>query len=179
MILQKGKLLIRKLKDSDKQLLVKWLSNPMVLKYYEGRDCLHDLEMVNEHFYSRKGDQVTGCIVEYDGTEIGFIQFYQIDDAEREEYGYTDMSETIYGTDQFIGEIDYWNQGIGTFVVRSMADFLMEKKAADRIVMDPQICNNRAISCYEKCKFNKVKLLPKHERHEGEWRDCWLMEYRK
>lgn len=179
MILQKGKLLVRTLRDTDKQLLVKWLSDPKVLQYYEGRDRPHDLEMVNEHFYNRTDDQVTGCIVEYDGAEIGFIQFYSIDDAEKEEYGYTGLAETIYGTDQFIGETDYWNQGIGKILVASMVEFLINEKAADRVVMDPQACNKRAISCYEKCDFKKVKFLLEHEKHEGELRDCWVMEYKK
>ncbi|MEH1834506.1 MAG: GNAT family protein [Nostoc sp.] len=34
--------------------------------------------------------------------------------------------------------------------------------------------NPRAIRCYEKCGFVKVKLLPAHELHEGEYSDCWL-----
>ena len=43
---------------------------------------------------------------------------------------------------------------------------------------DPQAWNERAIRCYEKCGFKKVKLLPKHELHEGEYRDCWQIEYK-
>lgn len=35
----------------------------------------------------------------------------------------------------------------------------------------------RAIRCYEACGFRKVKRLPAHELHEGQWKDCWLMEY--
>lgn len=26
----------------------------------------------------------------------------------------------VYGTDQFIGEVEYWNKGIGTLLVRAM-----------------------------------------------------------
>ncbi|WP_309138169.1 GNAT family N-acetyltransferase [Priestia megaterium] len=53
----------------------------------------------------------------------------------------------------------------------------MYKKHSEKIVLDPQAWNQRAIACYEKCGFKKVKYLPKHEYHEGELRDCWLMEY--
>ncbi|MDO6782400.1 GNAT family N-acetyltransferase, partial [Marinovum sp. 1_MG-2023] len=64
-------------------------------------------------------------------------------------------------------------------LVRSMVDYLLEKKRADRVIMDPQRTNSRAIRCYEKCGFKKVRILPKHEFHEGELRDCWLIEFNR
>jgi len=177
MIFQRDALVVRELVESDKEKLAKWLSDPRVLEYYEGRDRPHDIEMVTKHFYNRKNEEITGCIVEYEGKEIGYIQFYPLEEDEKIEYGYADSPETIYGTDQFIGEVSYWNKGIGKQLVSSMIDFLMREKGADRVVMDPQSWNARAIACYEKCGMKKVKLLPKHEIHEGELRDAWLMEY--
>lgn len=59
-----------------------------------------------------------------------------------------------------------------------MIDFLIKEKGADRVVVDPQTWNKRAISCYEKCNLKKVNFLPKHEIHEGELRDSWLLEYK-
>lgn len=49
----------------------------------------------------------------------------------------------------------------------------------DKIVMDPQAWNERALRVYEKGGFVKKKYLEKHEMHEGELRDCWLIEYAK
>ena len=98
---------------------------------------------------------------------------------EKSTYGYGSATEIIYGMDQFFGESAYWNKGIGTRLVRSMVKYLIEEKGADRIVMDPQTWNERAIRCYEKCGFEKVKFLPKRELHEGEYRDCWLMEWKE
>ena len=83
----------------------------------------------------------------------------------------------VYGTDQFIGEAEYWNKGIGTQLMQSMLAYLINEKQARKVVMDPQSWNLRAIFCYEKCGFQKIKLLEKHEQHEGQMRDCWLMEY--
>ena len=65
-------------------------------------------------------------------------------------------TEIIYGTDQFFGEPSYWNKGIGTRLVSAMVKYLIEEKGANRIVMDPQTWNERAIRCYEKCGFEKV-----------------------
>ncbi|MCJ8005945.1 GNAT family N-acetyltransferase [Lederbergia wuyishanensis] len=175
MLFQNDKLVVRTLTLEDHLLLVKWLSDPIVLEYYEGRDNSFSEEMVLKKFYSRN-DETNRCILEYEGIPIGYIQYYQLDDEDFKEYGYCE-TKTIYGMDQFIGESDYWNRGIGKLLVRSMVQFLVEAKQAEKIVMDPQTWNERAIHCYEKCGFKKVKLLPKHELHEGEYRDCWLIEY--
>ncbi|SDZ83275.1 aminoglycoside 6'-N-acetyltransferase [Thalassobacillus cyri] len=173
---QNGYLKVRKLEEKDDHLLAKWLSDPSVLEFYEGRDNPFDLARVNKVFYAPQ-DVVDKCIVEFDSNEIGYIQFYQLDEETKKEYGYE--NEHVYGTDQFIGEVEYWNKGIGTLLVSSMVNFLMEHKKAARVVMDPQTRNTRAIKCYEKCGFKKVKLLPSRELHEGEYKDCWLMEYRE
>lgn len=176
MIVQNGSLKIRKLEVKDNVLLEKWLSDPAVLEFYEGRDNPFDLEKVNEIFYSEDDDEVK-CMVEFDGVEIGYIQFYLIEDETKNEYGYSD--ERIYGTDQFIGNVEYWNKGIGTLLVTTMVNYLIHEKKADRVVMDPQVRNTRAIRCYEKCGFKKVKILPKRELHEGKYQDCWLIEYKR
>lgn len=175
-VYQVGKLAVRLLQTEDEQLLVKWLSDPEVLQYYEGRDQPHDLELVRAHFYNQD-DEAARCVVEYDGRPIGYIQFYELETEERAKYGYADHGEIIYGTDQFIGETDCWNRGIGSQLVKSMTAYLIQEKHARKIVMDPQAWNERALSCYEKCGFKRVKKLPQHELHEGQMRDCWLIEY--
>ncbi|MDN8592608.1 GNAT family N-acetyltransferase [Paenibacillus sp. 11B] len=176
LIYELNEITVRLLDEQDEQHLVRWLSDPAVLQYYEGRDQPHDLNLVREHFY-REDDTAHRCMVEYEGKPIGYIQFYELEEEERNEYGYADRDEIIYGTDQFIGEADYWNRGIGTQLVQSMLAYLVNEKQARKVVMDPQSWNERAISCYEKCGFRKVRLLPEHELHEGQMRDCWLMEY--
>lgn len=174
MLYQHGNLAVRMMKKSDRFILAKWLSDPTVLEFYEGRDKPFSIEKVDEKFFG-KNDDVSDCIVEYDGIEIGYIQFYPLGKEERKLYGYA--SETSYGMDQFIGETAYWGQGIGTALVKSMVHYLIEEKITRRVVMDPQLRNERALRCYEKCRFKKVKLLLNHELHEGVYEDCWLIEY--
>lgn len=169
------KLIVRSLENKDKGLIVKWLSDDKVLKYYEGRDNPFDEKMVEEKFYS-EDSEVTRGIIEFSNIPIGYIQFYLIDEEERREYGYEAFKGGIFGTDQFIGETKYWGQGIGKELMKAMINFLIKEKAAHKIVLDPQTWNERAIKCYEKSGFVKVKILPKHELHEGELKDCWLME---
>jgi aminoglycoside 6'-N-acetyltransferase len=166
---------VRKIELHDQLTLVTWLTDPRVLEFYGGRDRPHDLELVREQFYIE--DHEMRCIVEYNNKPIGYIQYYQIDQIDRTEYGYFNYHEKIYGTDQFIGEAIYWNQGIGTKLVNSMIDFLVKHEKADKIIMDPQTWNKRAVACYTKCGFKIMKVLEKHEKHEEQMKDCYLMEY--
>ncbi|WP_311285087.1 GNAT family N-acetyltransferase [Rossellomorea marisflavi] len=80
-------------------------------------------------------------------------------------------------TDQFIGDSRYWNKGVGTLMIKAMVEYFMLEKGLHRLVMDPMTWNRRAIRCYEKCGYSKARILPQNELHEGEWHDCWLMEY--
>lgn len=175
MLFQKGKLKVRRLEEKDQGLLVKWLSDPVVLEFYEGRDNVFDLEKVQEVYYDGDDTIVRG-IIEFDGTEIGYVQYYPLDSAAKESFGY-DKNSIVYGTDQLIGEVDYWNKGIGKVLVKAVVEHVVKTAHADKVVMDPQEWNVRAIRCYEKCGFEKVKLLPEHELHEGEYKNCWLVEY--
>jgi hypothetical protein len=70
---------------------------------------------------------------------------------------------------------NYWNQGIGTKILSTLVNYLFAELQAEKIVIDPNVRNTRAIRCYEKCGSEKVKILPKHELHEKEYRDSWLM----
>ena len=176
MVVKSERLALRELIADDKYVLAKWLSDPEVLQFYEGRDRPMDLAQVEEDFFGEADDE-TRCLILYEEKPIGYMQFYPIGEEERSIYGYLNQTEILYGMDQFIGETEYWNRGIGTQLVEMIVSYLLTEKNVDRIVMDPQTWNERAIRCYEKCGFKKVKLLPKHEWHEGEYRDCWLIEY--
>ncbi|MFP7478269.1 GNAT family N-acetyltransferase [Terribacillus saccharophilus] len=172
----RNSLAIRPLHIIDISLLAKWLSNPEILFYYEGRDNAFDKEKARKVFFNPL-DPAQKCIFSYKEKPIGYVQYYELDVDEKTEFGYLGKQQ-IYGMDQFIGETAYWNKGIGTLLVQTMVQLLKKEKQAEMIVMDPQAWNERAIRCYEKGGFQKVKVLPKHEWHEGSYRDCWLMEWR-
>lgn len=154
----------------------KWLSDRLVLEFYEGRDYPFHAEKVYQTFFE-PDDSVVRCIVLYKDSAIGYIQYY-LADKEIRKVGHYGPSKIVYGMDQFIGEATYWNQGIGTLLIKSMIVFLKKQLQADVIVMDPQIENKRALRCYEKCGFSPVTVLPAHEWHEGKYRDCLLIENR-
>ncbi|MBI4305406.1 MAG: GNAT family N-acetyltransferase [Chloroflexi bacterium] len=176
-----GRVVIRKMNDSptDYVLMAKWLSDPAVLEWYEGRDRVFDLKQVKAKFSPRAlgQDRVAPCIFELADVAIGYVQFYPLDDAEVIEYGLS-RQDVSFGIDLFIGNPALWGRGIGPRVLRALTRHLVRERGATALILDPQVANSRAIRAYEKAGFVKQKLLPGHEFHEGEHRDCWLMVWR-
>ena len=177
-------LTIRKMNDcmKDYMLMSKWLSDPVVLQYYEGRDNPFDLSRVMEHYGPRtRGEEdVIPCIIEYNEKAIGYIQYYRADGEGSviEERPCREMLSTYvnpYGIDLFIGETDCWSKGIGTMAVRLLVGHLLGNHIADVVLIDPQTWNTKAIRCYEKCGFTPIAVLEKKELHEGEYRDNLVM----
>ncbi|OWA33458.1 GNAT family N-acetyltransferase [Saccharibacillus sp. O16] len=166
---------LRTLQPQDASLLLSWLTDPAVLEWYEGRDQSFDAERVQEDFYEDPGEE-TACILMAEGRDIGYLQFYPLEEEERELYGYGNTASVIYGMDQFIGEAGARDRGMGTRAIAAVTDYLFRERGADKIVMDPQVRNQRALRVYEKNGFVPVKLLKHREMHEGELQDCWLME---
>ncbi|MDO3410512.1 GNAT family N-acetyltransferase [Saccharibacillus sp. CPCC 101409] len=170
---------LRTLEPGDERLLLKWLTDPLVLEWYGGRDQPYDSERVREDFYDEdSGEEVRGIVL-HEGRPIGYMQFYPLEDEERGEYGYSGDPSVIYGMDQFIGEPDCRDRGIGSRLIAEAANYLFTEKRADKLVMDPQVRNERALRVYEKNGFVRVKRLESRELHEGVYEDCWLIEKKR
>jgi aminoglycoside 6'-N-acetyltransferase len=181
MLIDNGEIAIRLMQDEiyDYELMAKWLTDEKVLEFYEGRNNLFPLERIIETYkpLTTEDDPVVPCLFYYQRVPIGYLQYYALNDlleTDRQMY-YLDKTNNVYAIDLFIGETKYWNQGIGTKVLKAIVKYLFEVSQADKIVIDPHVSNTRAIRCYEKCGFVKVKLLTAHELHEEEYSDCWLM----
>ena len=178
MLFQKENLLVRYVTKDDAPIISKWLTDPEVLQCYEGRDNPQSVEKVLDHFINNPNSNEKRCLVELNEIPIGYIQMYPVDSEWKALYGYEE-SQNVWGMDQFIGEPLFWGKGIGTNLVQAAITYIIESLGAEAIVMDPRVNNERAISCYEKCGFKKVKILKKHELHEGKLEDCWMMEYKQ
>jgi aminoglycoside 6'-N-acetyltransferase len=181
MIIKNDKIMIRQMQDEmhDYQLMAKWLTDEKILEFYEGRDNPFPLERIIETYKPQVigDDPVIPCLIYYEELPIGYIQYCLLDNlSERDRQAYCmDETNNVYAIDLFIGEANYWNQGIGTKILSALINYIFEELQADKIVIDPHLRNTRAIRCYEKCGFEKVKILPKHELHEGKYQDSWLM----
>ena len=176
--IKKENIKIRTLTEYDLPLMLKWLTDERVLEYYGGRDKKYTPEIIKEHYTEKWKGEIIRVIIEYESIPIGYGQIYQMYDELYDEYQYSNNNETVYGMDQFIGEPEYWNKGIGTQYIKIMLDYLRKEKNVDAVILDPHKNNTRAIRCYEKAGFMIIKELPQHEMHEGIKEDCYLMEYR-
>ncbi len=169
---------LRLLTEQDKNFLLKWLTDERVLNFWEGKSAVFDLDRIKEDFYSEENGLIR-TIIEYQGQPIGYCQMYVLDKESMKEYDYKSTKKVIYGVDQFIGEPEFWGKGIGTDFMKLVLSYLFNDKSANAVILDPHADNKRAIRCYEKVGFKIVKSLPKHELHDGEMVDCYLMEYTK
>ena len=169
---------IRPLQEDDFPLMLKWLTDDRVLKYYGGRDKKYTLETLKEHYTEKWQDEVIRVIIEYKCISIGYGQIYKMYDELYDDYHYARSNEIVYGMDQFIGEVDYWNKGIGTKYTKMIFEFLKKERNVDAVILDPHKDNHRAIRMYQKAGFRIIEDLPEHELHEGKKEDCYLMEYR-
>ena len=102
----------------DYQVMSKWLSDPRVLEFHEGRDHPLALEQIESEYAPRIHDEedVTPCRIILQSAPIGYMQFYLVGEESRNSYGLPadECLEAVYGIDQFIGEISCWNRGLGT-----------------------------------------------------------------
>ena len=180
-LVQKDDIAICRMRDDidDYRLMAKWLSDEKVLEFYGGRDNPYSLEQIIEEYApaARGEEPVVPCFCLYQNLPIGYLQYYLLTEADKQNYGDYGVGEmgNIYGIDLFIGETEYRNQGIGSKLLLLLLTYLFEELKAAKAVIDPQIGNTRAIRCYEKCGFRKIKRLSEHELHEGKYWDSWLM----
>ncbi len=169
-----GSLVVRRLEVADLPQLCVWRSDPRVLEFYGGRDTCLDLGAARDKFLPRISGEshIRPCLLQLDGQALGYLQYYEVRDPQ--EYELADAEDT-WAIDLFIGEPDLWGQGLGSRALIAVVEALFSEHGARRVVIDPQVTNNRAQRAYEKAGFQKVKVLKEHELHEGRRRDCWLM----
>lgn len=162
-------LVIRKMKKKDFSIMAQWLSTKAVLEFFGDVNSPFTIQQVKQKYSPRIDGQVPihPYIVEVNGEPIGFMQHYQLTQEVQTEYGYP-LTLNVQGIDQLIGNPALYNKGIGTAMVKRFLIHL-NTLATARVVLDPAISNPRAIRCYEKCGFVKVKKINGGEN--------WLMEY--
>lgn len=176
---------VRKMMDtkSDYLLLAKWLSTPEVLDFYEGRNNPYDYDKIIKKYGPRvQGIQkVIPCIIQFDNIPVGYIQYYETNakDYEISQVITDEEFANSFALDIFIGEISFWNKGIGTKVICGMIDYLFNLQNADTIYIDPQTWNTRAIRTYEKSGFSKVAIIENREELNGEMKDSCIMRIQK
>lgn len=133
--------------------MLEWLSKEHVKQWWNDGD--DTLEKVASHYEAKSSDVVRFILVETDEDDekpIGYFQYYFIPDGS-------------IGIDQFIGEEDYINKGVGEKAIRMFVELIMERHKPTRIILDPSPDNKRAIKCYEKVGFKYYETKKTEDGH--------------
>lgn len=143
------------LNEEHLDLLCIWLQKPHVKEWWN--DGLTDEEIKAKH-RKRIGDSiVVPYIVYLDHQPIGFIQYYF---ASKVGGGWwPNEKDSTVGIDQFIGEENYVNRGLGTEMVATFIKKLFENPMIEKIITEADPKNIRAKRCYVKAGFQFVKEI--------------------
>jgi len=103
-----------------------------------------------------------------DDQVVGFVQWYENDDAE---YRHA-------GIDVFV-DPNHHRRGLGRETVTVVLRHLLDDVGHHRVVIDPAADNTAAIACYRASGFREVGVMRFYQRHAGtgDWHDGLLMEH--
>ena len=128
-------------------LMFDWLRRPHVAEWWSEPPSVE--EIVDEYVH---GSEVEPYIVQLDDRPIGFIQSYVA--AAAGDGWWPEITDPgVRGIDQFIGEQDCLDRGVGTEMVRAFVARLLDDPDVTMVQVDPSPKNARAIRCYEKAGF--------------------------
>ncbi len=175
-----GDLVIRRMRDNDDDYdrLVVWRNLPHVRARWDPDLPPLTRGSAKEEYQpdTQPGGATTACIIELQGSAIGFIQFYRwasyADEATEVSIPFDALT---YGLDVFIGDPSQVGHGVGTRVVRLLSDFLIDERNASAVALTTDLDNYPAIRCYEKAGFGKVKEVLDTDTKDGERIPAWLM----
>lgn len=159
------------LQENHFPLLLKWLKTPHVKAWWD-----QEVQWTPELIKDKYGSYVKGFkrldlseqsvkkplhafVIDVDGQEIGYIQYYNAYDFPREDNTPLEgLSKSLAALDFFIGEADYLSKGLGS---ESLKQFLKDHidPIYDACFVDPDTTNIQAIRTYEKAGFKKIKTV--------------------
>jgi RimJ/RimL family protein N-acetyltransferase len=140
------KTIIRILEREDIDKRLKWKPYPDPLYYHYNLPPVSRVE--KELWYMRKKevpDLVYLSVDNLKGDLIGFLSFYKIDKKAKSSW------MGIY-----LG-YEYIDKGYGTDALLTMMRYYFEELGYDKMLLDVATLNKRAIRCYEKCGFKRMR----------------------
>jgi aminoglycoside 6'-N-acetyltransferase len=161
-VLRGERLLLRPLRESDRERLVEILREPEVVRWWGGyevdvrdlvREILDDVETV-------------ALGIEVAGELVGLIQY---EEENAPDYRHAAIDIFLATTWQ--------GRGFGPEAIRILARYLFDERGHHRLTIDPAVANERAIRAYERVGFRPVGVMREYERGpDGVWHDALLMD---
>jgi RimJ/RimL family protein N-acetyltransferase len=153
----------------DYQRIVAWRNTPHVWEWWDPDDPPFTLDTAIMEYsaYTRESSATTACIIEVNGVETGYVQFFPwaAYRAEQEAAG-IQVPVGAWSLDIFIGEEDALDRGIGSRVVALVCRYLFEVKQASAVAFGVAVENLRARRAYEKAGLQPtVEFLDTDIKH--------------
>jgi AacA4 family aminoglycoside N(6')-acetyltransferase len=145
------------LREDDIPLLREWLRRPHVIEWWGGH-AAPSIAETREKYLPRAFDsaKVRAYIAQSDRRPIGYAQSYVALNA-GEGWWEDEIDPGVRGIDQFLCDGSSVGQGLGTRMVTAFVRMLFSQPGVTRIQADPSPDNTRAIRCYEKSGFRRLR----------------------
>jgi AacA4 family aminoglycoside N(6')-acetyltransferase len=149
---------LRPMTEHDLPMLHEWLNRPHIVEWWGGEHPT--LDEVRAKYLPRvlAEDNVTPYIGMLGERPFAYAQSY-VAMGSGGGWWEDETDPGVRGIDQSIGEPELLGKGLGTQLVRALGDMLLADPAVTRLQTDPDPRNLRAIRCYEKAGFRRVKNI--------------------
>lgn len=146
--------IFKPLQKTDLPLLFEWLSLPHVAEWWRETK---DYESFAKKYKNYIAIDEVGPYLIYDKDKpIGYISWY---DAAHDPIRNETFPKPTYGMDMFIADLNYLGKGYGQKIIKQFIDEIIMPMNPAKIIIDPEITNERAIHVYEKVGFMKTKVV--------------------
>ena len=158
------------MREEDLALVRTWLLRPHVRRWYDDVPTQrYPEDTIAEHRLAMRGEDPTDYfVIELDGSPIGQIQSYRVDD--HPDYAaQLALGCPAMGIDLFIGEPDLIGRGHGPALIRAfLRDVGFPRYGVPLCVIGPTRSNLAAIRAYEKAGFRLLKTYLEPDTREPE-----------
>lgn len=138
----------------DVPLLQAWLAQPHVAEWWD--DAVETIEGVEAKYVARVegANHVAPWVMEIEGTPIGFVQWYRVED-EAEWFPGVEIPPGTVAIDLAIGDPDYIGRGHGRRLILEFCHHVLRPAAPDspEVWIDPNPRNERAVRAYRAAGF--------------------------
>jgi aminoglycoside 6'-N-acetyltransferase len=142
--------------SDDVDLLVRWHADPEVARYWDGKTFSREQMLAR---LSRP--HVDAYIVEADGEPVGYLQAWFGETAD------------VGGLDMFLVP-SARACGLGPDAARTLTQYLLGEGGRQRVTVDPNLSNERAVRGWRKAGFRPVEERDPDDEHLHRW---LLMEF--
>jgi aminoglycoside 6'-N-acetyltransferase-1b len=146
----------RRMTRDDLPMLVEWLARPHVAEWWGSPSSADDIEREYGPIVDGTGPH-HAYVAMLDGEPLGFIQSYVPAECHDEGWWLDEHDPGVRGIDQFLADGNRLGRGLGTAMVRAFVATLFADPSVTRVQTDPEPGNFRAIRCYEKAGFRRVR----------------------